>query len=213
MKSVYGWAFPDADQFMSSEIKPDGTYQGSHFQIALKYVKDFTLAIDGGAHVGTWSRLMAAQFERVIAVEPSADTFEALEANLKAFNLINVDARQIAIGKATGKVTMVLDGRAATLKNTGARYVQKGGEIRCEAVDDWHLPSLGFLKLDVEGSEVAALEGASETLQRCKPVVLYESKLLWKRYGHKSNAPQLLLTKLGFKHLADAGCDQVWGPA
>lgn len=213
MKTVHGWAFPDVDDFMAKEIHEDGSYQGGHLRAALQYVTDWSLAIDGGAHVGTWSKPLSERFARVLAIEPSADTFEALQANLQAFGCANVEAKNIALGAAPGTVTMILDGLQAERHNTGARYVQAGtGTIPTEPIDAWELPSLGFLKLDVEGSEYFALKGAMQTLKRCKPIVLFEDKFLWRRYGLDRLAPQTLLQSLGYRELERAKMDAIWGP-
>lgn len=210
MKREKGWYFPDADQFMVSELREDGTYQAANLLKALAFVTDWSLAIDGGAHIGTWSRLMAPRFQRVIAVEPSPDTYEALCANLYAFGCDNVDPRHIAIGSVPGQVSMTLDQKGASMANTGARFVQAGGTIPVERIDDWNLPSLGFLKLDIEGSEVDALEGARKTLRHCKPVVLFENKNLWRRFNHPKDAPQQLLKHLGFRQVALVSRDEIW---
>lgn len=215
MKTVAHWAYPDADDFMLHEQKADGTYQGSHYRMALDFVRDRSLAIDGGAHVGTWSRLMSADFHRVIAVEPSADTFEALAHNMQTFGCQNVELRQAALGAVAGFVSIApLDPRAEAMKNTGARFVQPGGSIPCQRIDDWNVLTCGFLKLDVEGSEPLALAGAFETLQRCQPIVLFECKGFWKhRFGLPADAPQSILLRAGYRELAVAGCDRIWGPA
>jgi FkbM family methyltransferase len=206
----YGWAFPAVDRFMSSQISEDGTYQVSHYRMAMEAVRCRTLAVDGGAHVGTWSRLMSADFDRVIAVEPSADTFAALTENMRTFACTNVELRQVALGAKPGHVSMVLDGRAATLHNTGARRVVPGPDVPCETIDSWNLPRLGFLKLDVEGSEPFVLEGARATLLRCRPVVLFEDKGLWKQYGQLRDAPHRLLASLGYVKVGRAHMDEIW---
>jgi FkbM family methyltransferase len=214
MNFQHGWAFPDADEFMKNEIKADGSYQGGHLAAALKYVTDWSCAIDGGAHVGTWSRTMSGRFGQVIAIEPSADTREALLVNLQAFGCANVDVRGVALGDKPGTVVMTLDGRGADLKNTGARYARAGGgDVSVVTIDSWQLPSLGLLKLDIEGSEVVALRGAVETLQRCKPVVIYEDKYLWKRYAEPRDACETVLLSVGYKLAEVVKCDRVWVPA
>lgn len=213
MKTVAGgWAFPDADQFMVDELEADGTYQGSHFDAAMQYVTDWTLAVDGGAHVGTWSRLMSEKFGHVLAVEPSPDTFEALQANLATFGCVNVEARNIALGAAAGWVSMVLDDKNAARKNTGGRFVQPDGAIPMMTLDALQLPSLGFLKLDVEGSEFVALMGARATIARFKPIILFENKGLWVKYGVERDGPQKLLASLGYSYLQKCGCDLIFGP-
>lgn len=210
MKFQHGWAFPDADTLMASQLQPDGTYQGDHLAKALQFVTDFTVAIDGGAHVGTWSALLAARFEAVHAFEPSADTFEALEANRQAFGWTTVRTYHAALGADAGRVSMGLDPKHAALGNTGARFVQPGSDVAMVTIDGLELPTLGFLKLDVEGGEVFALQGAKATLRRCQPVVLFENKFLWKRYSLPREAPQQFLTRLGYRQVAVVSKDEIW---
>lgn len=212
MKMVAGFAFPDADTFMSRQIKPDGTYQRSHLDAALKHVTDFSCAIDGGAHVGTWSALMAGRFTRVIAVEPAADSFECLVQNMGAHP--NVECRQVALAHVSfSGARLALDAKQAKRGNTGGRYLshEGSGSVQCQTIDSWGLKRLGFLKLDVEGYEPHALKGAIETLCRCKPVVLFEAKQFHVRYGLEPHAPETFLTSIGYRFLAAAGHDQIWG--
>jgi hypothetical protein len=108
---------------------------------------------------------------------------------------------------------MALDPKEAARQNTGGRYVQDGGEIPRITIDSLGLPSLGFLKLDVEGSEPFALMGARETLKRCRPIVLFEDKYHWIRYGLRPDAVEAVLRQAGYRSLARAGGDAIWGPA
>lgn len=208
MKHHGGWMWPELDDFMWREMKQDGTYQRSHFDAAMRFVTDRRCAVDGGAHVGLWSALMAKQFDRVVAVEPAADTAECLAINMAA--VFNVEIRRVALGSHAGSVSLALDDKQKARKNTGGRYVVTGGSIPVERIDDWNLPSLGLLKLDVEGSEPAAVEGAVETLKRCKPVVLFEDKGFCVRSGYAKDASQKLLAGVGYEHKARVGHDEVW---
>lgn len=211
MKLHAGWQFPDADQFMVHELGCDGTYQIAHLEAALKHVRVHGCAVDGGAHVGTWSKVMSQWFDRVIAVEPSSDTFECLQANMAAYGCANVICRNIAIGNAPGTVAMALDAENAARQNTGARFATAGGAIPVETIDSWHLDDLGFLKLDIEGSEFVALQGARETLKRCKPVILYEAKRLWTRhFGLPKDAVSSFLTAHGYRMVEKISCDEIW---
>jgi len=213
LKMVHGWAFPACDEFMAAEMKADGSYQQSHLRAALAFVTNGACCIDAGAHVGTWSRLLSVRFARVIAVEPSPDTCEALRINMAAFSCANVEIREVALGKAAGFVSIApLDPKAEALHNTGARFMQAGGTIPVERIDDWDLPSCGFIKLDIEGGECDALAGAAATLTRCRPIVLYEQKGFGRRYGHAKDGTEVLLRSLGYRHFADAGCDRIYGP-
>jgi FkbM family methyltransferase len=213
VKYERGWAYPDADTFMIHEMKDDGSYQGGHLQLALRYVTDWSCAIDGGAHVGTWSKPLGEKFSRVIAIEPSPDTFEALQANLQAFDCRTVDAHQVALGATVGWVQMTNDQKNIKRGNTGGRFVQRDGPIAMTTIDTFAVPTLGFLKLDVEGSEYAALLGAEETLRRCHPIVLFENKKGRNAMWGDPEGPQKFLTSLGYRQLERASCDLIWGLA
>jgi hypothetical protein len=55
--------------------------------------------------------------------------------------------------------------------------------IRTVAIDSFDLPRLDLIKIDVEGMEIEAIEGAADTLVRCRPAVMVE----W----FKSDQPRL----------------------
>jgi FkbM family methyltransferase len=207
-----GMVFPVGDRFMASQVKGDGNYQRSHLDEALSKVKNFRTAIDGGAHVGTWSIPMAKRFHRVLAFEPSLDTFEALMKNLASHGSDNVQAFYNALGTKSHRVRMTITGfdKAIETGNLGARFVAAGDDVDVITIDSLELKDLDFLKLDVEGSEVAALKGAQDTLRRCKPLILFEDKGLWKRYGLKRNAPQEFLASLGAHKVARVSMDEIW---
>lgn len=211
MKVVNGWAFPDSDQFMVNELKHDGTYQLSHLQKALEFVTEWGCAVDAGAHIGTWSRLMSHRFARVVSFEPSPDTFECLQWNMREQGCANVDAHPCAVGSEPGFVSMVLDAENEARANTGARFARPGGQIPVVTIDSLNLQSVGFIKLDIEGSELAALRGAKDTLRRCKPIVLYEAKRLWTRhFGIPKGAVSEFLTAHGYAQVCKVSMDEIW---
>lgn len=211
MKVDNGIAFPDEDVFMVGQVQTGGTYQIANLEAGLRHVTDWTLAVDCGAHVGLWSRVMSGRFARVIAVEPSPDTFECLTWNLNHSGCANVHVKNVAVGAEPGFVHMDLTADQAARANTGARFAVAGGSIPVQTIDSWNLPSLGFLKLDIEGSEFVALQGATETLNRCRPVVLFENKRLWTRhFGLPKNAVDRLLRSAGYRLAESVSCDQIW---
>ena len=88
-------------------------------------------------------------------------------------------------------------------------YVIKLGEWRCRR----HLPD--FLKLDLEGYELYALQGAEQLLTRCKPVVCIEQKRFRDTEGRvlvREQEAGLYLERLGMRQVAKRGndCIYVW---
>ena len=49
-------------------------------------------------------------------------------------------------------------------------------EVACKPLDQYGLEDVGFLKIDVEGHELAVLRGATETISRSYPSILVEAE-------------------------------------
>lgn len=211
MKMHCGLAWPDADRFMVDECAANGTYQLPNLVAALRHVKNWSVACDLGAHVGTWTKVMAGRFASVVAFEPSQDTFECLQYNVLQAGLTNVQCLQMAVGAAPGFVTMALDAPNQARANTGARFTRPGGAIPVTTIDSLGLTDVGFIKLDIEGSEPAALEGAAKTIATCRPVVLYENKALWTRnHGLPKDAVERILRSHHYILAERVSSDEIW---
>ena len=177
MKQVAGVWLPDADQHFT-RIAKGGTYNSGHYYAARVYVKDFGLALDVGAHVGYWSRLMAEDFKVVFAFGPEIENFNCLLKNAPS----NVKMVPYAISDWVG------GGRLNNPKptNTGAWELEKVEE-RLKGVwptTVWPLDRIttylenygpvGLIKIDVQGGELNVLRGARKLLEKHKPVVVVE---------------------------------------
>lgn len=199
------WAIPKVDTYFALELARDPRgFQIDHLELALKQCSRRRLAVDGGAHIGTWTCALADQFLEVMAFEPAADTYACLVENTGG--KANVLQFRHALGAEKGRATVVDD--PTRQGNTGSRYLRPGGDVTVVPLDDYGLHNLDFLKLDVEGSELAALRGATETIQRCRPVVMIEVKKL--RRGHDPLAAVQYLVGLGYREVARAKNDRVY---
>lgn len=204
------WALPEADKYFAPLLAQDPRgFQIDHLELALSHCSKFGTAIDGGAHIGTWTVRMAQKFAKVMAFEPAVDTFRCLSENV--FDLDNVDLFQTALGavRCSGKIVDDLSRPG----NTGARHLNlsAGGDVEVMPIDDFSLDDLDFLKLDVEGYELHALQGALETLQRCRPVVLIEvKKFRPPRFGVEVESASKFLVAQGFREIAAVRNDRIF---
>jgi FkbM family methyltransferase len=134
------------------------------------------VAGDVGANRGVYSRRLARLCRQVIAFEPQPD----LARRLVRATADNVVVLPVALsgtaGRATLRIPLVGNVAADTRATLGL-----GAEGPCTEVsvlllrlDDLALPSLGFLKVDVEGHEMDLLDGGMETIERCRPRLLIE---------------------------------------
>jgi len=196
MKQIKGIWFPDRDILTTKQGKlnrmAEHGFHLSHLAAALQYVTNWTIAIDGGANVGFWTKEMATRFEKVLAFELDPDTFACLEKNIDIENVSIVNKGLSDTHDHVG----IANGRN---DNSFGRHVSGRGNIETVTIDSLNLTDLGFLKLDVEGYEGKVLHGARNTLTKYKPIVVIEHKpnkpFLVKRSG--SHDPIKILNELG----------------
>jgi len=130
-------------------------------------------ALDGGAYNGDSVRVMREALPtltHILACEPDARTFRKLSA-FAGESGTWLEPLHCALSDTAGNMTFHSSGSRGSGK-TGANRRGADVEVRCETVDSlcaYFQPDL--IKLDVEGSEAAALSGASETIARGRPAL------------------------------------------
>ena len=189
---------PDGDTFFPRYFDQVDVFEGQNLLTALQFVKGWSVAVDGGAHVGSWSRYMSKLFSTVAAFEPHPDNFECLQANV--WGLENVRCFNVALGKEPGEMAL------AAGNNGGCWHRVEGAGVQVVTLPDFG--ALDFLKLDIEGFEADVIEGASELIEKYRPVVLIEEKAL----PHKplDYAARRLLEQMKYKEVARCGRDVVF---
>jgi FkbM family methyltransferase len=184
MKQVAGIYLPDAEANMTAYLEQSGgVYQSKQLNRALQFVTNWSLAVDIGAHVGLWSKILVQKFDRVVAFEPMPPLRACLEKNVVSEKIQVVP---MALGNSHGSVCFDYDEA-----HTGATHIdiKKKGLIPLGKLDDFQLDNIGFIKIDTEGFELLVLEGARETIMRCNPVIIVEDKQHGVRhYGQKPYA-------------------------
>jgi FkbM family methyltransferase len=162
--------------------------------------------LDGGAHVGYFSCLAARLVGPrglVLAFEPAPRNFELLQANVWRNGFTNVVCLPWALGAEAGFAQLRL---SAT--NTGDHRLHGGDgaretvTVRVAALDEVLAirPPVDIVKLDVQGSEEAALRGMNRLLA-ASPRVLVALELSPADALAAGNEPPALLRwyrSLGF---------------
>ena len=160
------------------------------------------VAIDGGAHVGSWSVKMAKYFKTVHAFEPCFASYTLL-----CENVINTEtAGEIiphnqALLNRECLVNVVQPSRNRTALTARQVRPSRRGRVEAVTIDSLGLKQCDFIKLDLEGSEALALEGARRTIKRFHPVLLIEFNGLVRKFGSTEDQLKQRLEKMGYKEV------------
>lgn len=143
----------------------NGLLEPAEMSFALHALRPGDLFVDVGANVGVYSIMAAgAVGADVVAVEPVPLSFERLEMNIRLNDLRNIEARRVGLSDAPGRLAFTT-GRDCM--NRVATPEDGGGLVEVEVttldrLNGKRVPAL--VKIDVEGHELAVLNGARKVL-------------------------------------------------
>lgn len=198
---------PAEDPGFAASLLHGEAVQARLVKQVLARVKRHGLALDVGAHIGTWTVPLAARFEQVIAFEPVAANRACLEDNVAG--LSNVTVLPVAIGSHNGTGTMALPG-----DNSGTYCLLHGTEVLVATLDVVVFSPVDFIKIDVEGVEGAVLLGGEKILRDFHPAVFFEDNGLGERhYGPGWIDPKPVLQRNGYRPAVRLAKNELWLPS
>lgn len=146
-------------------------------------VKPDSVALDIGGSFGIFTLFMAyyvGSEGRIHTFEPGRFSFDQLKANV-ALNpkLDNITLHNLAATDAPATLTLFHIGDSPVNFSIGASVESPDAEqVQASRVDTTvpaeHQPRISFIKIDVEGYEMAALEGARKIIELTHPVIMFE---------------------------------------
>ena len=132
----------------------------------LSFGKD-EVYVDAGTFDGDSIRLfidrMGGAFERVIGFEPDPKTYEQLKENFRTDD--RVECVNKGLYNCSGTMRFVNDA------SRGAILIDDGGlEVEVTSLDDYlNGDRVTYIKMNIEGAELAALEGARQSIEKWAP--------------------------------------------
>ena len=140
--------------------------------------------LDIGANVGLHTLAVARHVSgggAVVAFEPHPTNFRLLVHNIEQNRLRHVVAEPFGLAEAPDILTGTAsaDGGNWSLASRGEHRF----EVRLLRLDDYlrdhPVPRIDLMKIDVEGAEVRVLRGARATLERFRPLIVFEVCPAW----------------------------------
>lgn len=171
-------------------------------EIVKPYLKGSKVAVQAGGNCGMQIIKFAEFFDMVYTFEPDPINFHCLVNNLHYKNVIKL---QCCVGDSRKLVSLnPLEG------HTGGFFVnQNSGYIPTIMIDDLNLQNCNFIQLDVEGYQMHALRGATNTIQKFKPVISVEFDWIF-RYEYSTNDLLNFFNNIGYKRVASYTSDHIF---
>ena len=149
---------------------------------AKKFGDKEKLFIDCGAHMGAYSILLADSFKKVYAFEAQRRTYWQLCGNIFLNEKTNIVPMRVAVTDApnsfkTATLSIVSeDGGGSTILPPHGKEVLQTEEVDTTHIDLYAYENVGLIKLDIEGNELKALQGAEQTLKVSNyPPIIFEA--------------------------------------
>jgi FkbM family methyltransferase len=157
-----------------------------YFLDSLYRINDHEVFVDCGAYIGDTAEQVIRRnpaFSRIIAIEADPQNFDRLTKwidTLEAPVASRISALNVAVGAKRDKLRFQAGG------GDGARLATDGNVVvECVPIDE--LASAAgptFIKMDIEGAELDALEGARRSIQTHRPIlsicVYHRQNDLWR---------------------------------
>jgi FkbM family methyltransferase len=137
-------------------------------------------AIDVGANQGFFAYALSQVADRVIALEPNPDYALFSRVMLRGRAEVYRLALSNRSGRATLQVPISQEGVAmhfaGSLDDVHTRLFPKVRkyDVEIRTLDELAFTNVGFIKVDVEGTEREVLDGARATIMRDRPVMVLE---------------------------------------
>lgn len=142
--------------------------------------------LDIGANIGITAHLLSGLYAHVYCFEASPRTYKILKENLLRNNIKNVTTFPFGLGKESKTYTLTAanndasggflsDDLSADLEGHTKETVEisKGDDL-LESIHEINITPIRFIKLDIEGHELEALNGIKKILEKHKPIVVLE---------------------------------------
>lgn len=201
------------DELISNSIRRKGIYDLVTAEVIYRLLDPGAHALDVGAHVGLMSAVMALRAGsqgQVRSFEPHPAVYAKLCVNAERMNQCLgkevIHARNLALSDSARQAPLYLPEDWAantgvarldhTARNSAPESALVPVMVECQTLDDASVfPSPDLMKIDVEGHELAVLQGAARTLAKLRDVVFED-------FGSYPTPVMSLLEQQGFRVFA-----------
>lgn len=179
-QGVYYWL--SSESWLQRKIIATGVVEPESTRVVERLVATDDVVLDIGANIGYFTLLLSrlvGERGRVLAFEPTRHYRNTLLRNLAENGVSNCRVEDCGLSNEEGELLASIGDSSATLHWVATDQEPRLREtIRLERLDDvvdrLELDRLDFVKIDIDGHEPLCLEGAWQTFERFRPIILLE---------------------------------------
>lgn len=144
-----------------------------------KYLNKNSVVVSGGANFGSQTVPLSRICKKVYAFEPQLFVYSCLKETLELNKIANVTLYSYALFSHDCRMR-ITEGFQNSIqygdRQVSSLFLQEdpNGDIEAKSIDSFNFPELHLIKLDCQGSEPFILKGATETINRLRPLIVYE---------------------------------------
>jgi FkbM family methyltransferase len=137
------------------------------------------ISIDVGAARGAYTASLVPLSSQVVAFEAIPEKAQHLREMFGHTRCVSIHA--VALSDRDAEATLRVPSQRSWRSTIEEANPLEGADIteirvRCARLDSFELRNVGFIKIDVEGHELAVLQGARDTILRNRPNLLIEAE-------------------------------------
>jgi FkbM family methyltransferase len=182
------WMELSPSLFIDRIILVQGEYDCMLHRVLDRLIVPGMTCLDVGANIGDVTLYMARLLNtsgHVFAFEPVPHVYERISKHVIRSGLAErVSVLPIALSNQNGRADIAFASQEvenqgmASLVNRSNSVVDSHTQIQTATLDSFvkanQVPSIGFIKIDIQGAELLFLEGASQTIEESRPVIAIE---------------------------------------
>ena len=165
------------------KINVDGLYEVDELEalskiLGLSAMRN-SIALDIGANIGNHSIYFSRFFSKVIAFEPNPKTYRLLDINTE--DISNIEVKKVGLSDKKDILNFRIDktnwGASRITGEDLSHDASSFINVHVESLDDVlsdQISRIELMKIDVEGHELRVLQGAKNTIEQHKPIILFE---------------------------------------
>jgi FkbM family methyltransferase len=175
------------DSVISGSLRMYGEWANHEIELLSHFIQPGYTVVDAGAFIGTHARAFSSfvgDLGKVFAFEARRATASVLIENAKLAYDQNICVINSALGEEASSV-VVPSLSFDTNGNFGASTLDAltdqhslGESVIITSLDSYNFERIDFLKIDVEGMELAVLKGGEKIIGKCRPVIFAECNSL-----------------------------------